>query len=310
MIRAKGDSPHFSFGTPTQRLLGHLGSNKLLLALIHPTLAQAQALGGVQSIGHAIARPAAPFAYTNWWGANFAFLVPFVILAIRQARTRLVRVSLAGTMLVSLIPFIYSINRGAWLSLIIGGLYAWVRFAARRRGRAALGGLALLAVLAVAVFATPLGGVVKARLGHEGSASLRLSLIQQSGQNALGSPLVGYGVPLPPPVSQYSLPNVGTQGQLWLVLVSVGIPGTAFFLLWLLYVFWSSRSADDPVTFAVHVAILITLPQLPFYGWMPTEMFLIMVAAALVWRDRDQPVLAQPALDSGFLPAPLRSARR
>jgi hypothetical protein len=302
-------APHLSFPTPTEKLLGHLGSNKLLLALIHPTLAQAQALGGVQAIGHAIARPAAPFAYTNWWGANFAFLVPFVILAIRQARTRLVRVSLAATMLASLVPFIYSINRGAWLSLIIGGLYAWVRFAARRRGRAALGGLALLAVLAVAVFATPLGGVVRARVGHEGSASLRLSLIQQSGQNVLGSPVVGYGVPLPPPVSQYSLPNVGTQGQLWLVLVSVGIPGTVFFLLWLLYVFWSSRSADDPVSFAVHVAILITLPQLPFYGWMPTEMFLIMVAAALVWRDRDQPVLAQPALDSGFLPAPLPSAR-
>jgi hypothetical protein len=109
---------------------------------------------------------------------------------------------------------------------------------------------------------------------------------------------VGYGVPLPPPVSQYSLPNVGTQGQLWLVLVSVGIPGTVFFLLWLLYVFWSSRSADDPVSFTVHVAILITLPQLPFYGWMPTEMFLIMVAAALVWRNRDQAVP-----DAGFLEA-------
>jgi hypothetical protein len=291
-------APHFSFATPTQKVLGHLGSNKLLLALIHPTLAQAQALGGVQAIGHAIARPAAPFAYTNWWGANFAFLVPFVILAIRQARTRLVRVSLAGMLLVSLVPFVYSINRGAWLSLIVGGLYVWVRFAARRRGRAALGGLALLAVIAVAVFATPLGGVVQARIGHEGSASLRLSLIQQSGQNALGSPLVGYGVPLPPPVSQYSLPNVGTQGQLWLVLVSVGIPGTVFFLLWLLYVFWSSRSVDDPVSFTVHVAILITLPQLPFYGWMPTEMFMIMVAAALVWRNRDQAVP-----DAGFLKA-------
>jgi len=292
-------APAFSFSTPTQKLLGHLGSNKLLLALIHPTLAQAQALGGVQAIGHAIARPAAPFAYTNWWGANFAFLVPFVILAIRQARTRLVRVGLAGMLLVSLVPFIYSINRGAWLSLIVGGLYAWVRFAARRRGRAALGGLALIAVITVAVFATPLGSVVQARVGHEGSTALRLSLIQQSGQYALGSPLVGYGVPLPPPVSQYSLPNVGTQGQLWLVLVSVGIPGTVFFLLWLLYVFWCSRSLSDPVSFTVHVAILIGMIQLPFYGWMPTEMFIVMAAAALVWRSR-----GPSAADAGLIEAP------
>jgi polysaccharide biosynthesis protein PslJ len=292
-------APAFSFPTPTQKLLGHLGSNKLLLALIHPTLAQAQALGGVQAIGHAIARPAAPFAYTNWWGANFAFLVPFVILAIRQASTRPVRVGLAGMLLISLVPFIYSINRGAWLSLIVGGLYAWVRFAARRRGRAALGGLALIAVIAVAVFATPLGGVVQARVGHEGSTSLRLSLIQQSGQNVLSSPLVGFGVPLPPPVSQYSLPNVGTQGQLWLVLVSVGIPGTVFFLLWLLYVFWCSRSLSDPVSFTVHVAILIGIIQLPFYGWMPAEMFIVMTAAALVWRSREP-----SAVDAGLIEAP------
>jgi hypothetical protein len=302
-------APHFSFPTPTQKILGHLASNKLLLALVHPTLAQAQSLGGVSAIGYAIARPAAPFAYTNWWGGNFAVLVPFVILAIRQARTRLVKFGLAGMLLISLIPFIYSINRGAWLSLIIGGLYAWVRFAARRRGRAAIGGLVLLAVLALAVFATPLGSVVRARLGHEGSASTRLSLIQQSGQGALSSPVVGYGVPRAQPVSQYSLPNVGTQGQLWLVLVSVGIPGTAFFLLWLLYVFWSSRSVNDPVSFAVHVAILIGFIQLPFYGWMPTEMFVIMCAAALVWRDRDQPALDQLVPEPGLLRAPLAAPR-
>lgn len=302
-------APHLSFSTPTQKILGHLGSNKLLLALIHPTLAQAQQLGGIQSLGRAIARPAAPFAYTNWWGANFAFLVPFVILAIRQARSRLWRVVLIGTLVISMAPFVYSINRGAWLSLIVGGLYAWLRIAVRRRGRAALGGLALLAILAVAVFATPLGSVVKARLGHEGSASLRLSLIQQSGQGALSSPVVGYGVPLPQPVSQYSLPNVGTQGQLWLVLVSVGIPGTVFFLLWLLYVFWSSRSVNDPVSFAVHVAMLIGFIQLPFYGWMPTEMFMVMCAAALVWRDRDQPVLDQLVPEPGLLRAPLAAPR-
>ena len=119
--------------------------------------------------------------------------------------------------------------------------------------------------------------------------------------------MVGYGVPLPQPVSQYSLPNVGTQGQLWLVLVSVGIPGTVFFLLWLLYVFWSARSTDDPVSFAVHVAILIGVIQLPFYGWMPTEMFMVMTAAALVWRNRGQSVPdALPVEAASARPLPYR----
>jgi hypothetical protein len=291
-------APHLSFSTPTQKLLGHLGSNKLLVALIHPTLAQAQALGGVAAIGHAIPRPAAPFAYTNWWGANFAFLLPFVILALRQARSRLARVTLICLLVVSLVPFVYSINRGAWISIIVGGLYAWVRFAARGRGRAALGGLAVLVVVALAVLVTPLGGVVHDRIGHQGSASLRLTLIDQSAQGAMQSPVVGYGVPLPQPVSKYSLPNVGTQGQLWLVLVSVGIPGLIFFLVWLLYVFWKSRSPDDPVSFAVHIAILAGFIQLPFYGWMPAEMFLVMAVAGLVWRNRDRPVTADRPLEA------------
>jgi polysaccharide biosynthesis protein PslJ len=299
--------PDFAFSTPAGKLLGSLGSNRLLVALVHPRLTQAEALGGTAAIGHAIPRPAAPFAYTNWWGANFAFLVPFVILAFRRTESRRMRAVLIGLLAASLVPFIYSINRGAWLSLAVGGLYTLVRFAGRRRGRrAAIGGVALLVVLAGATMVTPLGGVIQARLGHAGSASLRLSLYQQSAQGVSQSPVVGYGVPLPQPVSQYTLPNIGTQGQLWLVLVSVGVPGLIFFLAWLLYVFWVSRSPDDPVSFAVHVSILVGLIQLPFYGWMPTEMFLVMIVAAFVWRNREQHVPADRPLEAAYPGPPTR----
>ena len=280
-------APAFSFPTPTGMLLGGLAHNKLLGALVHPRLAQAQALGGVQAIGHAISRPAAPFAYTNWWGGNYAVLVPFVVIYWRRLTSRRNQLILGVILVVSLVPFIYSINRGAWLSLIAAGVYAWARYAIRNGGRALIGGMVLAAVLGLALV-SPLGSVVQARLGHSGSASLRLSLDQQAGASALHSPVVGYGVPLPQPVSQYSLPNVGTQGQIWLVLVSVGLPGTFFFLAWLLYVFWASRSTDDPVTFSVHLAILMGFIQMPFYGWMPTEMFLLMALAGLVWRQGDR----------------------
>jgi hypothetical protein len=39
--------------------------------------------------------------------------------------------------------------------------------------------------------------------------------------------------------------------------------------------------------------------QLPFYGWMPTEMFIVMAAAALVWRSREP-----SAADAGLIEAP------
>lgn len=291
--------PHLSFSTPVQKLLpGAFLSNRLLYGLVHPSLAQAQALGGTAVIGHAITRPAAPFAYTNWWGATYAMLTPFVILSIRWVGSRVIRLALAGVLAASLAPFVLSVNRGAWLSVVVGLLYTLVRLAGRRRGRATLGLLALLAVFVVAVIATPLGSVVRDRLGHAGSEELRLSLYQQSIQDARNSPVVGYGVPRPQLVSQYTLPNVGTQGQLWLVLVSVGLPGTFFFLAWLLYLFWTSRRAAGGVSFAVHVAMLIAIVQLPFYGWLPAEMFLVMAAGGLLWRGPDPAVAAaapQPA---------------
>jgi hypothetical protein len=281
--------PHFSFSTPVEKLLpGSFLSNRWLYDLVHPSLAQAQALGGARAIGHAITRPAAPFAYTNQWGATYAFLTPFVFLTARQSRSRRVRAGLFVLLVVSLVPFIISVNRGAWLSLVVAAVYAWARFAGRRYLRSTLGLLGLLVVVALVIVATPLRGVVQQRIAHEGSASLRLSLYQQSGQNVMQSPVIGFGVPLPQPVSQYTLPNVGTQGQLWLVLVSVGFPGTFFFLAWLLYLFWESRSVTDGVSFAAHLAILMALVQIPFYGWIPAQMFLIMIAGALVWRRGDR----------------------
>lgn len=296
--------PHTSFPTPTEKLLpSAFLSNRWLYDLVHPSLAQQQALGGVAAVGHAITRPAAPFAYTNWWGANYALLIPFVILAGRLGRSHRVRVTLYGLLLLSLVPFVVSVNRGAWLSVIVAGLYAWGRFALRGHARATAGLFALLVVVALAVVATPLRGVVQDRIEHEGSAGLRLSLYEESMQGALQSPVVGYGVPLPQPVSKYTLPNVGTQGQLWLVLVSVGLPGTFFFLAWLLYVFWASRSTDDRVSFTVHVAMLIALFQIPFYGWMPVEMFLVMAGAALVWRAPEAPSPEQDLQAAESLPS-------
>jgi hypothetical protein len=63
-------------------------------------------------------------------------------------------------------------------------------------------------------------------------------------------------------------------------------------------VFWKARSPDDPVSFAVHIAILAGFIQLPFYGWMPAEMFLVMAVAGLVWRNRDRPVTADRPLEA------------
>jgi O-antigen ligase len=211
-------------------------------------------------------------------------LVPFALVAYRMLRSRLLRGILGILILASILPFIQSANRGAWLSLAIGLVYAVVRFT----GQGSLGAVLRLLVLVVAasllVIASPLGSVVRDRLAEPGSESLRISLYEQATQAAAGSPIFGYGVPLPPPDSPYVLPNVGTQGQLWLVLVSAGLPAAVAFLAWMSYVAVASRRRRDAIGVAAHLAIVMAILQVPVYGMVPIELQVFMVAAALVWR--------------------------
>jgi len=277
--------PHVSFSSPVERMLpGSLLGNRWLRDLVHPAFAQNFGERGFEVNGARVTRTMAPFAYTNWWGANYVVLVPFALVAYRMLRSRLLRGILGILILASILPFIQSANRGAWLSLAIGLVYAVVRFT----GQGSLGAVLRLLVLVVAasllVIASPLGSVVRDRLAEPGSESLRISLYEQATQAAAGSPIFGYGVPLPPPDSPYVLPNVGTQGQLWLVLVSAGLPAAVAFLAWMSYVAVASRRRRDAIGVAAHLAIVMAILQVPVYGMVPIELQVFMVAAALVWR--------------------------
>jgi len=150
------------------------------------------------------------------------------------------------------------------------------------------------------VVGTPLGRLVHDRFTSQKNSNVsRMTVYQQTIHDVEESPFLGYGSPHGK-IDRHQQAHVGTQGQLFMILYSHGIPGMAFFASWFLYILFRSRRGS-PVRFWSHVAILILVIEMPYYNYMPTTLHVIMIAAALAWRDVVDP-------PPGSLPWPSREA--
>lgn len=272
-------APGLSFRSPVEAILPEsLTSNPLVSAFVHPQLAQT-----MDFLGYPVPRPSALFAYTNEWGGAFALLTPLAIWGLPWLRSRLG----SGARLLALaavVPALVSLNRGLWITLSIGLVYAMVRLAGSAATRSAGRVLAIVVVAVPLVLLSPLRGLVLDRLETGHSDSARATLYNEAFDRTLDSPLLGYGGPRPSEVRE-NAPDVGTQGQLWMVLFSHGFPGAALFVGFFLFVFvrtWRPRSS---LGFWCHVTILIGLVQIPVYGLLPVQIHILMVTAALALRD-------------------------
>ena len=139
---------------------------------------------------------------------------------------------------------VFSLNRGMFLSLGIGILYVTLRLAQRGRFVALGSLLGLAALVAVVLVTTPLGHLMAASFSstHGHSNSTRLSASQLALEGARQSPIFGYGEPQEITGQSYQ-PPIGTQGQLWTVLYSNGIPAAVFFIGFFVVVLWQTRKA-------------------------------------------------------------------
>jgi hypothetical protein len=270
-----------TFVPPFERVLPHgLRSQPFVQELVQPVFAEVQGF-----LGFPIPRPAAPFTYSNYWGGNMAVLTPVAFAAAltegRGARRKII----IGMLVASVVPMVFSLNRGMFLSLGFGVLYVGLRLA--RRGRlTTLGAMFAIAMVAVVVvMTTPLGYLVTASFTstHGHSNSTRLSASQLAISGSLQSPIFGFGEPQAV-AGQSAQPPIGTQGQLWTVLYSNGIPAAVFFVGFFVMVWWQTRRARGMVGLWLHTVPLIALPQIVVYGWLPVELQVVMVIAALAYR--------------------------
>jgi hypothetical protein len=286
-------APTLSITSPLERILpAGLQENALISAWVHPAAAQIH-----DFLGYEIARPSAPFPYTNDWGACYGLLVPFVLLAWSRWSSSRGKILTLALMVASVVPVVLSLNRGLWISLSVGLVYAAFRLALAGRERALVVLICVVLVGGSLVFFTPLTDVFDARLRTGHSNEGRATLYEEASRAALESPLFGFGAPIP---SEWkpNVPLVGTQGLIWTVLVSHGFIAVGLLIAWFVQAFWRTRRAASDVPFWCHVMLLMALIQLVVYDMLPTQLHIMMLGIAIAMRE-----LAKPARDASREPA-------
>ncbi len=285
---------HLHFTSPLAAIVPNRlqAGNQILQAQLHPAFAQLQSVLGSSG------RPDAPFAYTNIWGNCVALLLPWLIARWWFHGTRRQRlIALAGSV-IAVVPIIYSLDRGLWLGLIFALVYIAVRLAATGR-LAVLGGLiAALAIAGILIGATPLQSMITSRLANGASDSRRGSLSITSVQDALASPIIGFGDTRHQQGSVQSVSvgrsakcptcgngTIGGNGQLWLLFVANGFVGAALYLGFFAYGvarYWRDRS---PYGLTGVLVVLLMFIFMISYTATGSPLGFLMLSYAMLWKN-------------------------
>ena len=271
-----------------------LSNNALVSSLVHPATAEIQSV-----LGNPAPRPQAPFAFANTWGSVMALSLPFFLVAwVKDGRSW--QRALAPVVLVAAaFPTIYSLNRGLWVCLAVGGAGLVLLQLAKRRFLPFVATVATLLILGMALAASPLGNIYEQRIANQHSNERRSELINQTVSGAAtGSPVVGFGSTrdvqgnftsiaggATPDCSACGVPALGTQGHLWLVIFSQGLIGSVLFLSFFvrsLLSCWACRTTTETV--GAFVLVFFGF-QVFVYDTLDLPFVVVMVAVALVSRE-------------------------
>ncbi len=283
--------PNASWTSPTAALLPpSVVQNELVHSMVTPGFAEVQDTYA----GH-FERPKAPYFYTNGWGSAMALLTPFAIGALSVPGIRPSRRVIKLGLLASIVPILLSLNRGLWVLLTLGLLYTVLRRTRHGRSRGLVMIVLGLVVVTVLMVATPLGDPVREALGSRSGDSneRRTVLYEETISRTAESPLLGHGAPRP---SEETAQSVGTHGQLWTVMFSHGFIAAGLWLTMFGVVVWRTRNPTTDLGMAMHVVLLLGLAEMLFYGQIPHQLFIVVIAVSIAYREaRPEPSTALEA---------------
>jgi hypothetical protein len=268
-------APSFAITSPVELLLPHsVRTNILVGALVHPNAAQLQ-----EVFGYSTPRPAAPFGFTNTWGNNFGILLPWFVVGFVVWARGWRRWAGVAFVLAALVPAIYSLNRGLWLGLVLGGAWLVVRLLARGNIAGLMIAAGAIGVAALMLVATPLGGVIGQRLNAGKSNDVRTFTTEQTVAVWKHSPVIGFGTTRTALGGAHSVavgksadctgcgnPTLGSNGQLWLVLISQGLLGVLCYLGFHLYGILRHFRRPDPMADAGTAVLVMACLFMLFYN--------------------------------------------
>jgi O-antigen ligase len=249
---------------------------------VHLQVAEVQRFLGFEE-----GRPQTFFAYTNAWGSTCAMLTPIALAALAAKPGRVWGRVLKVTLGLSVVPIIFSLNRGLWLSLGFGFAYAAVRFGALRDVQRVMRVIGAVVVVGVVIAFSPLGGLVSGRFTHQTGDTSRLARDQAAQSQIAASPVLGYGAPQQNTAVTHTQKSVGTESEIFMLLYSHGVPALFLYGAWMAYTILrtaKARTRDSPAIFWVHVALIVAFVQSPYYE-LTERMPFMLVFAALLYRD-------------------------
>jgi hypothetical protein len=282
--------PDFSFVTPSTYFLpGGLqdeGSAVARLSQMQPVL------------GEASPRPSAPFAFTNAWGNNVSLLLVWLVVGWGVLGSRLRRLGLYALLVVALAPTVFSLNRGMWLGLVLAVVVVTVRLALRGRVRA-LAALVLAVSISAGVFvASPLQDMVTARMSAGHSNDVRGSLLATAVDSAAQSPVIGFGSTRKTLGSDASIAvgpseacprcgarNIGSTGQLTLLLISHGFLGVALYFGFLGSILLRYLRDHSVLGLAATTVIGLEIFFALFYSALTMPLAVTFLSIGLLWRN-------------------------
>ncbi|MFG2085662.1 O-antigen ligase family protein [Spirillospora sp. NPDC048824] len=274
-------------------LPGRISGNPFVQNIIDPTAAQITWVGSVKAI-----RPEAPFEWANTWGNNYSILLIWFVLGWWVYASRKRRMLGAAILALSLVPVVYGLNRGLWVGIGISIVYVLVRLALRGRVMA-LGVAATGLVLGGALFAmSPLYAQVETRLDNPQSNGIRAYTRAKTIEATLTSPIIGYGNTRYAVGSDKTVvtgkteacpeckhPPLGSDGQLWLLLISQGFVGAGLYILFFLNAMRRYWRDTSPIATGGVLTMLLVLFYMTIYDGLYTPMPLYLLSFAVMWRN-------------------------
>lgn len=285
--------PNAHFASPLEFVLPHsIASNDYVQTLIHPKTAQVMNL-----ITDATPRPAAPFSYTNAWGFHIVILGVWFILDRFVLTSKRSQVVSTGILVVGVIVLVMSLNRAAWIGVIVAFAIVALRLALRGRIVVVLG-MVLAAMVAMGVLvATPMGDLIEKRLDNGNSDTIRAFTIEKAFELSAESPVVGFGttrstlgsatsiaVGRSPKCPTCGNASIGMNGYLYMLLVTTGYVGAALFFGFGAYVATRAWRRWSPVSI-VGTTVLLTTAFFSLFYDVATFMLVPFVTIGVLWRE-------------------------
>jgi len=290
-------SPTFQFTSVVEKLLPlRVAQDVFVKSLVHPSAAQLQDVLGFSS-----PRPSAPFGYTNTWGDCLALLLGWFIISWLRHASLARRVFGVIALGLTAIPVVYSLNRGLWIGLGLAVAVTAVRLAFR--GRLALLGVVLIGSLAVGAFVavSPLATIIQERLDNPKSNDLRTFTSDRTLEVLGYSPVIGFGSTRAALGSPNSIaigqdlkcprcgnPTLGSNGQLWLLLIAQGIGGAVLYVGYFLRSLWIYRHDRSPIGDAGILALALPLWFMFVYNALTMPLVISFLSIALLWRNHQE----------------------